>query len=164
MVFVLILLNPLQTFWSWLFSLEWSWCLPVHFHWFSALQLWYVISIIKSLCCLASLCLLLWCNSVNLWTMRTEQCYWNQSRCIEVVSHVEKTCPPCCSYNWSMVEHIPGTSWTFEFHYLWVVGICMPWFTLKFVFSSWSWWQYAPTACFSFVCMTRRGNGGLSQD
>jgi len=44
-----------------------------------------------------------------LWTtLTTEQCYWNQSRCIEVVSHVEKTCSPCCSYNWSMAEHIPG--------------------------------------------------------
>jgi hypothetical protein len=39
----------------------------------------------------------------------TEQCNWNKSGRIEVVSHVEKTCSPCCSYNWSMVEHIPGS-------------------------------------------------------
>lgn len=122
-------------------------------------DLYHKITMLFSLCvCCFDVTLL-----ILLWTtLTTEQCYWNQSRCIEVASNVEKTCPPCCSYNWSMVEHIPGL--LFEFRYLWVVGICMPWFTLTFVFSSWLWWQYAPTACFSYVCMMRRGSGGLSQD
>ncbi|AQK97737.1 Anoctamin-like protein [Zea mays] len=46
-------------------------------------------------------------------------CFAALSRRIEVVSHVEKTCSPCCSYNWSMVEHIPVC-----FQFLVVMAIC----------------------------------------
>ena len=79
---------------------------------------------------------LLWCKSVNVvgTFFPTEQCYWNQSRCIEIISHVEKACPPCCSYNWSMVEYIPGLLPELFIWLLVTIHAC-PWCSLLNLFS-----------------------------
>lgn len=86
--------------------------LHVHFYWFFALLIWYVVSITKiTVLCFDLNLITVFCFDLNLLILL----HYFHYRTMLLTSQqmhsnwcVEKTYPLCCSCNWSMVEYIPG--------------------------------------------------------